>query len=76
MTYKELLAKISFYDPYYCEELINALRAVIELHKPNKNNRCGVCTQVVVNAVPNVHTDTVQHLYPCPTIQAIEKKLG
>jgi hypothetical protein len=42
----------------------DALRAVVELHKPNGGWFCNAC------ANPN---DEV--LYPCPTIQAIEKEL-
>ena len=44
----------------------NALRAIVELHKPTKNRSiegwCDVCTDY--------------YQYPCPTIQAIEKELG
>jgi hypothetical protein len=50
-------------------ELYNALRAVVELHKPhpipdwvptNEEFICEGCART----------------YPCPTIQAIEKELG
>lgn len=59
-------------DCYECdrqgESLINALRAVVELHKPWDSpmwvcNECGDGMNVVFD-------------YPCPTIQAIEKELG
>ena len=46
------------------EFLQSALRAVVELHKPNKNNLCEIC-RYYMN----------KHKYPCPTIQAIEKEL-
>ena len=43
--------------------LLNALRAVVELHKPEPTR--DYCLEGA-NYVP----------YPCPTIQAIEKELG
>ena len=79
MTHDELLAKIYDkgavrldtvkYNPQgqqYIQEVFSALRAVVELHKPMENfpNVCGECAfEAVV-------------LYPCQTIQAIEKELG
>ena len=72
MTHDELLAKI---DNYTCcsgaHEL--ALRAVVELHKPVDNDIENVFygTEFPGNiCVPCVR------VYPCPTIQAIEKELG
>ena len=68
MTHDELLKKVSPYP-----ETINeypswdALRAVVELHKPS--------------AIPDwVPTEEefmcwCAHIYPCPTIRAIEKEL-
>jgi len=61
MTHDELLAKINYDiegNPY--DEYMSALRAVVELHKPD-TNYCDACEW--------------QHAYPCPTIQAIEKEL-
>jgi len=61
MTHDELLAKINYDiegNPY--DEYMSALRAVVELHKPD-SNYCDACEW--------------QHAYPCPTIQAIEKEL-
>jgi hypothetical protein len=49
-------------------QLVKALRAVVELHKPElmiTNSYCIACT---------INLETVS--YPCPTIQAIEKELG
>lgn len=69
MTHEELLAIIDkhFYGRCFerCQEHMpwNALRAVVELHKP------------VINALPNKTCLACQDLYPCPTIQAIEKEL-
>ena len=77
MTHEELLAKIEKrYQIKYAGEtdwqattngllcFMNALRAVVELHKPNKNNLCEICRWYMN-----------KHKYPCPTIQAIEKEL-
>ena len=74
MTHDELLAKIIYKDVWDDEltrfQLRKALRAVVELHKPietyNMNNvhkswlTCNYCDD---------------EMYPCPTIQAIEKEL-
>ena len=72
MTHDELIAKINeelatdYEDPYGNVPLgLNALRAVAELHRPEEQNhkeyeKCWNCSL----------------LYPCPTIQAIEKELG
>ena len=75
MTHDELLAKIDAKkEPWYNEitedfelsdmELINALRAVVELHKPDNAGFCSECF-----GTPYV-------TYPCSTIQAIEKELA
>jgi hypothetical protein len=66
MTHDELLAKI---DGYSCcsgaHEL--ALRVVVELHKPS----------LIPDWVPTEKELMCwcAHVYPCPTIQAIEKEL-
>ena len=77
MTHEELLARIDliisigYAQEGFAEYAANgtkaeqALRAVVELHKPMEDftNVCGECAfEAVV-------------LYPCPTIQAIEKEL-
>ena len=64
MTHDELLLKIE--KSYYTDSttgLENALRAVVELHYP------------VIHALPDETCWACQDLYPCPTIQAIEKEL-
>ena len=74
MTHDELLAKIeiwkfqtkSYDDTYEVHGILNALRAVVELHKPitfpdEKGLFCDKC---------------LPDRYPCPTIQAIEKELS
>ena len=81
MTHNELLTKIEKQTVHIankikpvadsCEKEIggfaNALRAVVELHKPDVRGNCDICSWVsgglVVYSV-------------CPTIQAIEKELG
>jgi hypothetical protein len=73
MTHDELLAKIydstnglKYEDIFILLiENTNALRAVVELHKPEHSiagYRCTHCTLEVT--------------YPCPTIRAIEKEIG
>jgi hypothetical protein len=69
VTHDELLTKITHYNYMEAGDLIKALRAVVELHKPKymgcgEDNCCG----------PDMCEcgDTL----PCPTIQAIEKELG
>ena len=68
MTHEELLAKMkelsqSFaYEPNLNFE--SALRAVVELHKPEHSHSGYNCTYCFIDAS-----------YPCPTIQAIEKEL-
>ena len=43
-----------------------ALRAVVELHKPDMRGDCDVCTWTSGGGFV---------VYPCPTIRAIEKEL-
>ena len=60
MTHDELLDCVK--PEYAYGKIGDALRAVVELHKPTKNRSiegwCDVCTDY--------------YQYPCPTIQAIE----
>jgi len=78
MTHDELLAKINGkgsadfatlkYNPEGqkdIQDVFKALRAVVELHKPDKYKTCIECTRGISPSVA----------YPCPTIQAIEKEL-
>lgn len=67
MTHEELLEKLNWlYHQYFNNELkpIDALSAVVELHKPSKGSDelppCVQCGQI----------------YPCLTIQSIEKVLN
>jgi hypothetical protein len=76
MTHDELLKKLSSTNRRYAGSQDNAaLRAVVELHKPDKKNlydqpACRECIDF-----PNGF-DAFPLAYPCPTIQAIEKELG
>jgi hypothetical protein len=80
MTHDELLAKIDIWkfqtkgydDTYEVHGILNALRAAVELHKPSQSylfddEVCDSCSS---------EEDRSEILYPCPTIQAIEKELG
>jgi hypothetical protein len=62
VTHDELLKRIG--HPFEFIAPTKALRAVVELHKPSGGWFCDAC------ANPN---DEV--IYPCPTIQAIEREL-
>ena len=81
MNYDELLAKIDGTGFQYGEDYVwkidgaelkkgtNALRLVVELHKPIQDKKlwCEGC---------RVEDDDWYSIeYPCPTIQAIEKEL-
>jgi hypothetical protein len=67
MTYNELIEKIWDIDGD-SDAHENALRAVVELHKPDSTGGCNACENWT-NEGP------YQLPYPCPTIQAIEKAL-
>ena len=75
MTHNELLVLINKYHSdiesglrWEPDCFIKALRAVVELHKPSK----------IPDWVPTEeeYICWCAHMYPCPTIQAIEKELG
>jgi len=72
MTHDELLARLSGPLPITMtivgqNKVTDALRAVVELHKPDVRKNCDICTWITNGGLV---------LYPCPTIQAIEKELG
>jgi len=46
-----------------------ALRAVVELHKPDENNQCFECEYYWIDEIKFCD-------YPCHTIQLIEKELS
>ena len=65
MTHDELLAKIDTLEARYTDyPSYLALRAVVELHY-----------QDFGTPEENVFCDYCKVIYPCPTIQAIEKEL-
>jgi hypothetical protein len=70
MTHDELLAELNSYQcgSAFAEMFKNALRAVVELHKPS-GIFCRGCGFIEEYNEP-------AQLLPCPTIQAIEKELG
>ena len=80
MTHDELLAKINkeiqpcgTHTHFECkskEENLpwQALRAVLELHKPRNTSMGIVCCELC--------SKRIFKAYPCPTIQAIEKELA
>jgi hypothetical protein len=91
MTHNELLTKIEKQTVHIankikpvadsCEKDIggfaNALRAVVELHKPKEEDGKLWCEhEVCYNHIEFLERDDCDCSYPCPTIQAIEKELG
>jgi hypothetical protein len=77
MTHDELLEKIKREEDYlktYAEGygfvVTDALRAVVELHKPDGFGCAANCIEVDDDGYAWKNT-----AYPCPTIQAIEKEL-
>ena len=67
MTHDELLAKINEVEIAWQIDGMNALRAVVELHKRDVRGNCDICTYITNGGLV---------AYPCFTIQAIEKELG
>ena len=89
MTHDELLAKIDGTGFQYGEDYVwkidgaelkkgtNALRAVVELHKPKEEDGKLWCEhEVCYNHIEFLERDDCDCSYPCPTIQAIEKELA
>lgn len=75
MTHDELLAKVdhNLDKEIWFQDMGYALRAVVELHKPEpmplpdeaKDDVCSFCWH-----------SGARWFYPCPTIEAIEEELG
>ncbi len=74
MTYDKIIAKMDdfnvglsngFGDVKTLVQFVNALRAIVELHKPFEIDREG-----------NYNCQECEWQYPCLTIQAIEKELS
>ena len=78
MTHDKLLKEINQFhgETAIADLLSNALRAVVELHRPfmfNSNNPQLCCKSC---DVIDDYGDIAPAPYPCPTIQAIEKELA
>ena len=74
MTYEELLELIAANEEFYDDGTNrtpswSALRAIVELHKPNEFSECINCKDEWG------YNDVRNESYPCPTIQAIEGQL-
>ena len=79
MTHDELLARL--YDYGFGVPPLNALRAVVELHKPTDDGLgCSYefieCHSETGLGCDIPRTCNQYEPYPCPTIQAIEKELA
>ena len=79
MTHEELLAKINHmwnddFD-YVASCHTNALRAVVELHKPITIELCDDLDCCGCGDHDFIFNDCQSNEYPCPTIQAIQKEL-
>ena len=75
MTHDELRDYIDKFDAagMVNEPAVKALRAVVELHKPN--NLPTTMSMKNGGWVSNTHCHDCHSVYPCPTIQAIEEEL-
>ena len=79
MTHDELLIEINrrlnvaLYNGD--AQSIHALRAVVELHKPDGNSNCAYCNKRFACKKCGSRLESYIS-YPCTTIQAIEKELG
>ena len=88
MTHDELLAKIDGTGFTYGEDYVwkvdgkqvkkgtNALRAVVELHKPIISTAYPESLGICLTCTPSSLNFYEATRYPCPTIQAIEKELS
>lgn len=82
MTYDELLAMITpTYERFETSpiSILDALQAVVELHKPTDryfpNMVWGQDGEIDMGGETRSTCKCDSSLYPCPTIQDIEKKL-
>ena len=82
MTHDELLARIKEGQWVDRQEMMvrsNALRAVVELHKPVMaftGGYDGEENELWAEQCQECSGSWASQMYPCPTIQAIEKELG
>jgi len=72
MTHDELLERLHIEKG--CP-VGDALRAIVELHKPDGNSNCAYCNKRFACKKCGSRLESYIS-YPCPTIQAIEKELG
>lgn len=72
LTHEEVLALINNKDLYWFHHL-NALRAVVELHKPYKYEGLDIHDEPITSF--HCMQCGRPYLYPCETIKAIEKEL-
>ena len=78
MTHDELLAKIKWKkeDYYADDQSLNALRAVVELHKPRVYKKYQSEEIAYIECTECKEGEPISGVYyPCETIQAIEKEL-
>ena len=78
MTHDELLAICDNYSFKDSAEPVKALRAVVELHKPVMaftGGYDGEENELWAEQCQECSGSWASQMYPCPTIQAIEKKL-
>lgn len=75
MTHEELLAIVDTNKFGYYDTFANALRAVVELHKPITIELCDDLDCCGCGDPDFICNDCQSNEYPCPTIQAIEKEL-
>jgi hypothetical protein len=78
MTHDELLAICDNYSFKDSAEPVKALRAVVELHKPVMaftGGYDGEENELWAEQCQECSGSWASQMYPCPTIQAIEKEL-
>ena len=83
MTHDELLAymnkeinQAAWTTEYYPFKPLQALRAVVELHKPIISTAYPESLGICLTCTPSSLNFYEATRYPCPTIQAIEKELS
>ena len=76
MTWEELMDRIDTFDAagMVREPSIWALRAIVELHKPDGNSDCAYCNKRFACKKCGSRLESYIS-YPCPTIEAIEKEI-
>ena len=80
MTHDELLTKITtemfqFKKGGFSRAYMQALRAIVELHKPIISTAYPESLGICLTCTPSSLNFYEATRYPCPTIQAIEKEL-